>query len=137
MAIIKILTFIASLAASFLIIVPLTGILVRFRANYNPKGLRLDSEGVVHVEHIEEKSDVAKGINTTVDTPLLRENTESLTDCTIANGVDSIGGNDNLVNHFAQQFCLNDKGGSGYDDSKDVVQHSNDSKSGAKTLPAE
>jgi len=30
---------------SLAIFVPLTGILVRFRANYNPKGLQLDSEG--------------------------------------------------------------------------------------------
>ena len=27
------------------VFVPLTGILVRFRANYNPKGVQLDSEG--------------------------------------------------------------------------------------------
>lgn len=27
------------------VFVPLTGVLVRFRANYNPKGLQLDSEG--------------------------------------------------------------------------------------------
>lgn len=30
---------------SLAIFVPLTGVLVRFRANYNPKGLQLDSEG--------------------------------------------------------------------------------------------
>ncbi|KZT11031.1 mitochondrial carrier [Laetiporus sulphureus 93-53] len=34
-----------SLAASLLITVPLTGALVRLRANYNPRGLRLDAEG--------------------------------------------------------------------------------------------
>ncbi|KAG7440037.1 mitochondrial carrier [Guyanagaster necrorhizus] len=34
-----------SLAVSLAIIVPLTGVLVRFRANYNPKGLQLDPEG--------------------------------------------------------------------------------------------
>jgi len=39
--IILLLAMIISLA----ILVPLTGILVRFRANYNPKGLQLDSEG--------------------------------------------------------------------------------------------
>jgi hypothetical protein len=47
MLIFVILTFAASIAVSLLVIVPLAGILVRFRANYNPKGLRLDSEGVV------------------------------------------------------------------------------------------
>jgi len=36
-----------SLALALAIIVPLTGALVRFRANYNPKGLRLDAEGGV------------------------------------------------------------------------------------------
>lgn len=36
--------FLATLI-SLAIFVPLTGILVRFRANYNPKGLQLDSEG--------------------------------------------------------------------------------------------
>ncbi|TDL24319.1 hypothetical protein BD410DRAFT_786434 [Rickenella mellea] len=35
----------ASLALTLLIAVPLAGTLVRFRANYNPKGLQLDSEG--------------------------------------------------------------------------------------------
>jgi hypothetical protein len=34
-----------SLVISLAIIVPLTGSLVRFRANYNPKGLQLDAEG--------------------------------------------------------------------------------------------
>jgi hypothetical protein len=35
----------ASLALSLAIVVPLTGALVRFRANYNPKALQLDAEG--------------------------------------------------------------------------------------------
>jgi len=45
-----IVTLIFSLAFSIAIVVPLTGALVRFRANYNPKGLHLDAEGtaVVH-----------------------------------------------------------------------------------------
>ena len=34
-----------SLALSLAIVVPLTGAVVRFRANYNPKGLQLDAEG--------------------------------------------------------------------------------------------
>jgi hypothetical protein len=34
-----------ALAVSLGVFVPLTGVLVRFRANYNPKGLQLDSEG--------------------------------------------------------------------------------------------
>ncbi|KAF7973710.1 hypothetical protein HWV62_14394 [Athelia sp. TMB] len=34
-----------SLAISLAIVVPLTGALTRFRANYNPKGLQLDAEG--------------------------------------------------------------------------------------------
>lgn len=34
-----------ALLVSLGIFVPLTGVLVRFRANYNPKGLQLDSEG--------------------------------------------------------------------------------------------
>ncbi|KIY73105.1 hypothetical protein CYLTODRAFT_434448 [Cylindrobasidium torrendii FP15055 ss-10] len=34
-----------SLSSTLAIIVPLTGVLVRFRANYNPKGLQLDAEG--------------------------------------------------------------------------------------------
>ncbi|KDR75849.1 hypothetical protein GALMADRAFT_248578 [Galerina marginata CBS 339.88] len=34
-----------AMVISLAIFVPLTGILVRFRANYNPKGLQLDSEG--------------------------------------------------------------------------------------------
>ncbi|EMD37377.1 hypothetical protein CERSUDRAFT_114050 [Gelatoporia subvermispora B] len=39
--------FLFSLAISLLIIVPLTGAVVRLRANYNPKGLQLDPEGNV------------------------------------------------------------------------------------------
>jgi len=46
-----IVTFVCSLALSLAVIVPLTGVLVRFRANYNPKGLQLDSEGVVQPPH--------------------------------------------------------------------------------------
>lgn len=34
-----------AMIVSLAIIVPLTGVLVRFRANYNPKSLQLDSEG--------------------------------------------------------------------------------------------
>ncbi|KAF9475764.1 mitochondrial carrier [Pholiota conissans] len=34
-----------AMVVSLAIIVPLTGVLVRFRANYNPKSLQLDSEG--------------------------------------------------------------------------------------------
>ncbi|KAJ7924873.1 hypothetical protein B0H13DRAFT_1976484 [Mycena leptocephala] len=34
-----------SLAISLFIVVPLTGVLVRFRANYTPRGLALDNEG--------------------------------------------------------------------------------------------
>ncbi|KAJ3575100.1 hypothetical protein NP233_g1326 [Leucocoprinus birnbaumii] len=34
-----------TLGLSLAIVVPLTGVLVRFRANYNPKGLQLDAEG--------------------------------------------------------------------------------------------
>jgi hypothetical protein len=36
---------IPSLAISLFIVVPLTGVLVRFRANYTPRGLALDNEG--------------------------------------------------------------------------------------------
>ncbi|KAF9033294.1 mitochondrial carrier [Hymenopellis radicata] len=35
----------ASICITLAVIVPLTGVLVRFRANYNPKGLQLDAEG--------------------------------------------------------------------------------------------
>lgn len=34
-----------SLGLSLAIFIPFTGVLVRFRANYNPKGLQLDQEG--------------------------------------------------------------------------------------------
>jgi hypothetical protein len=34
-----------ALIISLAVFVPLTGVLVRFRANYNPKGLQLDSDG--------------------------------------------------------------------------------------------
>ena len=34
-----------TLAISLAIVVPFSGVLVRFRANFNPKGLRLDEEG--------------------------------------------------------------------------------------------
>lgn len=34
-----------ALIVSLVVFVPLTGVLVRFRANYNPKGLQLDSDG--------------------------------------------------------------------------------------------
>jgi hypothetical protein len=37
-----------SLSATLLILVPLAGSIVRLRANYNPKGLQLDEDGVVH-----------------------------------------------------------------------------------------
>jgi hypothetical protein len=46
-----IFTFAVSLSASLLIVVPLVGVIVRYRANYNPKGLQLDSEGVVQPPH--------------------------------------------------------------------------------------
>ncbi|KAH9485435.1 hypothetical protein JR316_0002343 [Psilocybe cubensis] len=39
------LTLLLASAITLAIFVPLTGVLVRFRANYNPKGLQLDSEG--------------------------------------------------------------------------------------------
>ena len=42
-----ILTVIFTVLAGLLITVPLTGALVRLRANYNPKGLQLDDEGNV------------------------------------------------------------------------------------------
>ncbi|KAK7472829.1 hypothetical protein VKT23_000936 [Stygiomarasmius scandens] len=35
----------ASLGVTLVFLVPLTGVLVRFRANYNPRGLQLDAEG--------------------------------------------------------------------------------------------
>lgn len=42
------LIVVVALAVSLLITVPIIGGLVRLRANYNPKGLQLDEEGVVH-----------------------------------------------------------------------------------------
>ncbi|TRM69913.1 hypothetical protein BD626DRAFT_475747 [Schizophyllum amplum] len=45
MAILDLLALIVSLAVSLAIVVPLSGVLIRYRANYNPKGLNLDSEG--------------------------------------------------------------------------------------------
>ncbi|EJD02710.1 uncharacterized protein FOMMEDRAFT_122738 [Fomitiporia mediterranea MF3/22] len=41
------IVFVLSFAVLFLITVPLAGVLVRFRANYTPKGLQLDGEGGV------------------------------------------------------------------------------------------
>jgi len=38
-------SLLVALAISLIIFVPLSGVLVRFRANYTPKGLQLDSEG--------------------------------------------------------------------------------------------
>ena len=46
--VVSLLIIVAALAVSLLITVPITGGLVRLRANYNPKGLQLDEEGVVH-----------------------------------------------------------------------------------------
>ncbi|OJT06349.1 hypothetical protein TRAPUB_2811 [Trametes pubescens] len=43
------LTLALSLVVSLLITVPLTGAIVRLRANYNPKALQLDPEGNAHV----------------------------------------------------------------------------------------
>jgi hypothetical protein len=42
---VDILVVFLSLGISLLIVVPLTGVLIRFRANYNPKALQLDAEG--------------------------------------------------------------------------------------------
>ncbi|KAF8630625.1 hypothetical protein AX15_002777 [Amanita polypyramis BW_CC] len=39
------LLLLSSLALTIALAVPLTGVLVRYRANYNPKGLQLDAEG--------------------------------------------------------------------------------------------
>lgn len=39
------LFLLTTLAVILAIVVPFTGVLVRFRANYNPKGLQLDAEG--------------------------------------------------------------------------------------------
>ncbi|KAI0355571.1 mitochondrial carrier [Trametes cingulata] len=43
------ISLVLSLSISLLITVPLTGTLVRLRANYNPKALQLDPEGNAHV----------------------------------------------------------------------------------------
>jgi len=43
-----ILLVLLTLAITLLIYLPLAGSLVRLRANYNPKGLQLDADGVVH-----------------------------------------------------------------------------------------
>lgn len=45
---VDLLVITVALAISLLITIPITGALVRLRANYNPKGLQLDDEGVVH-----------------------------------------------------------------------------------------
>ncbi|RDB24944.1 hypothetical protein Hypma_007873 [Hypsizygus marmoreus] len=45
MNLLDLLFLIPTLGLSLAVIVPLTGVLVRFRANYNPKGLQLDNEG--------------------------------------------------------------------------------------------
>lgn len=45
MALFDILLLIPALGLTLALVVPLTGVLVRFRANYNPKGLQLDAEG--------------------------------------------------------------------------------------------
>jgi hypothetical protein len=47
LGVMEFLLLIPTLGLSLAILVPLTGILVRFRANYNPKGLQLDPEGGV------------------------------------------------------------------------------------------
>jgi len=39
------LVLVIAFIVSLVVFVPLTGVLVRFRANYNPKGLQLDSDG--------------------------------------------------------------------------------------------
>jgi len=46
--VVDLLIIVVALAVSLLITVPISGALVRLRANYNPKGLQLDDEGVVH-----------------------------------------------------------------------------------------
>jgi len=47
MDVLPIIIFAISLPVALLIAVPLGGVVVRFRANYNPKGLQLDGEGGV------------------------------------------------------------------------------------------
>ena len=39
------LVLLFAMVITLAVFVPLTGVLVRFRANYNPKGLQLDTEG--------------------------------------------------------------------------------------------
>jgi len=46
--VVDLLVIAVALAVTMIITVPITGALVRLRANYNPKGLQLDDEGVVH-----------------------------------------------------------------------------------------
>jgi len=46
--VVDLLIIVVALTVSLVITVPITGALVRLRANYNPKGLQLDDEGVVH-----------------------------------------------------------------------------------------
>jgi len=46
--VVDLLIIAVALAISLLITVPISGALVRLRANYNPKGLQLDDEGVPH-----------------------------------------------------------------------------------------
>ena len=46
--VVDLIIVLVALAVSLLITVPIVGGLVRLRANYNPKGLQLDEEGVVH-----------------------------------------------------------------------------------------
>jgi hypothetical protein len=43
--VVDLLIIAVALATSLLITVPISGALVRLRANYNPKGLQLDDEG--------------------------------------------------------------------------------------------
>ena len=43
----RLLLILASVGAGMAVTVPFMGVLVRFRANYNPKGLQLDSDGNV------------------------------------------------------------------------------------------
>ena len=45
--VVDLLIIAVALSISLLITVPITGALVRLRANYNPKGLQLDDEGGV------------------------------------------------------------------------------------------
>ena len=47
LGILDLLLLIPSLGLTLAVLVPLTGGLVRFRANYNPKGLQLEPDGGV------------------------------------------------------------------------------------------